>query len=72
MILRLQELSELRDGWLDGEGKAPTQAALDTADELLRRPMGIYPTEDGGIQIEMNHRLEIVVKPNGDIETWVY
>ena len=56
---RCEELAQLRDGWLDGEGKAPTKGGLDafkhawnTADtENLSLPY-LYPTPEGGIQME--------------------
>lgn len=56
---RLDELRSLADGWLEGKGKAPSKAGLDwfTAvfetqylDEL---PFPyVYPTAEGGLQIE--------------------
>lgn len=56
---RCEELAQLKDGWLDGEGKAPTKEGLkafknawDTANtEVLTLPH-IYPTPEGGIQME--------------------
>jgi hypothetical protein len=56
---RCEELSQLKDGWLDGEGKAPTKeglksfmAAWDGArTEAIPLPY-IYPTPEGGIQME--------------------
>ena len=57
--MRLDELRRLKDGWLDGLGKAPTAESLDwlartfcaqySAD--LPRPY-IYPTAEGGVQLE--------------------
>ena len=56
---RLAELQELRDGWLDGDGRAPISASLNW---LSRRfedlypsdlPLPhIYPTIDGGVLAE--------------------
>jgi hypothetical protein len=56
---RCEELAQLKDGWLDGEGKAPTRERLkafkhawDAAStESLPLPY-IYPTPEGGIQME--------------------
>jgi hypothetical protein len=56
---RLDEFSELPAGWLDGEGLAPTPAALATARALIRvllnlnvpRPR-VAPTPEGGIEAE--------------------
>lgn len=57
---RFMELEELQKGWLDGEGIAPTTAALrrariTLAELLLRlevpRPR-LYPTPEGGVQAE--------------------
>jgi hypothetical protein len=59
VVLRLDELGRLQDGWLDGEGSAPSQTLLDdlkTAfdhdfDPELPLPY-LYPTLEGGIQAE--------------------
>lgn len=56
---RCEELAQLKDGWLDGEGKAPAKEGLkafktawDAAStESLPLPY-IYPTPEGGIQME--------------------
>lgn len=56
---RLEELSELKDGWLNGKGKAPDSDALRALTHKFERffdtelPLPyIYPTPDGGIQAE--------------------
>lgn len=57
--LRLDELTALSDGWLDGAGIAPAAAQLDRLAEYfdahfaadLQLPH-IYPTAEGGIQAE--------------------
>lgn len=60
MRKRIAELAQLQDGWLDGNGLAPTKPALHRADVLaltlasvvnLPYP-GIFPSEEGGIQFE--------------------
>ena len=56
---RLDELRELNDGWLDGQGYAPVGTGLTWLaasfnryyPESLLRPR-LYPTVDGGIQAE--------------------
>lgn len=56
---RLQELKELKDGWYDGEGKAPDRHKLDKFAKTFEMiyPLDfplpyVYPTPDGGIQLE--------------------
>jgi hypothetical protein len=57
---RLEELSMLRVGWLNGEGEAISEMAVEHARQLLSalEPDGdnfrIYPMPDGGIQLENN------------------
>ena len=56
---RLDSMRQMEDGWLEGEGIAPSSEGLDwLADSFRRyfpedapRPF-LYPTEDGGIQVE--------------------
>ncbi len=56
---RLDELRQLRDGWLDGNGLAPSTASLDWLSQQFdgRYPGDLplpftYPTAEGGIQCE--------------------
>ena len=59
VLVQLDELRSLADGWLDGDGVAPDKEGLDWlagyfetyySDEL---PVPrIYPTPEGGVQIE--------------------
>jgi hypothetical protein len=59
VVLRLDELAKLKDGWLDGGGRAPSHALIDglksgfenSFDPGLPLPY-LYPTEDGGLQAE--------------------
>ncbi|MCC6186099.1 MAG: hypothetical protein IT256_02995 [Chitinophagaceae bacterium] len=59
VIYRLDEISLLEDGWLNGEGVAPTKDGLDwfanmfegNFDKNLPLPF-IFPTPEGGIQAE--------------------
>ena len=61
VTLRLEELSKLQDGWLDGRGTAPHKDSLpklaklfDTSfDSDLPLPF-FYPTPEGGLQAEWN------------------
>lgn len=58
---RLEHLATLRDGWLDGDGKAIGPGAIARADDLLRMLSEpwmpyVYPTPDGGVQIEFDRR----------------
>ncbi|MFF0339677.1 hypothetical protein [Kribbella sp. NPDC004875] len=56
---RIEELSQLRSSWLHDGTPPPSPDALDAAEQLLlacvddniKRP-GIFPTPDGGIQLE--------------------
>jgi hypothetical protein len=69
---RLTELSELQDGWLDGQGKAPSRHVLELAGHLVTTlprhvigPVRVYPTAPGGVQLEWDdehgqHHLEIL------------
>ena len=56
---RLDEFRDMRNGWMEGEGSAPSHAGLDRlADSFTRHfpneaPLPYaYPTEDGGIRME--------------------
>lgn len=72
---RLTLLSKLEDGWLNGEGKAPTAEALKAASVLgpaLPRDvyLYVYPTEAGGVSLEWTDRHgghEIEVLPDGHL-----
>ena len=56
---RLEELRDMEDGWLNGDGVAPSHAGLDWLDSSFERhfPMGlplphIFPTPEGGVEAE--------------------
>ncbi len=59
IALRFEELKKLKDGWLDGSGRAPSHEGLDWLARVLKdryphslpRPYA-YPVPDGGIQLE--------------------
>jgi hypothetical protein len=48
--MNVDHLEKLEDGWLDGEGKKQSDKAIATA-SLVNTPK-VYPTPDGGVQIE--------------------
>lgn len=72
---RLTDLSKLKDGWLDGDGKALSADALKSASVLgAALPTDVaprvYPTEAGGVSLEWNDRHgnhEIEVLPDGHL-----
>jgi hypothetical protein len=56
---RLDELRSLADGWLDGENQPPSDrviTALQSIVDMLAGPhlplVHIYPTPEGGVQLE--------------------
>lgn len=53
---RLDKLAAISDGWLDGEGRAPTPHAIATARAVLRLLPGatprLYPTPEGEVSAE--------------------
>ncbi len=60
VVVRLKEIASLPDGWLDGEGLRVQQPVIDLVEGLVREnpgwfaPAGIFPTPEGGIQIELS------------------
>lgn len=79
---RLEELRNLPDGWLDGDGAAPSSEALASAERFLGfleadvpAPV-LYPTPEGGCQAEWSREedeLEVTLcfEPDGSaIFTW--
>ena len=75
---RLDELRSLKDGWLDGEGKAPEPALLDWLSEKFDRDFPdalplphVYPTPEGGIQAEWStstREASLAIGPNRSAE----
>ncbi|MDR3619552.1 MAG: hypothetical protein P4L85_09395 [Paludisphaera borealis] len=60
---RLDALRTLRDGWLDGQGTAPSPGGLDWFAKVFNEfypddlpPPYIYPVAEGGIQLEWSIR----------------
>jgi hypothetical protein len=70
---RLTELSKLKEGWLDGHGKALTREALKQASAFGPSlpsdiSLHVYPTEEGGVSLEWRDQHgshEILVLPDG-------
>lgn len=67
---RFAELAAMQDGWYDGRGKKPTQLAVEIARSFVAcfGDAHIYPTLEGGIQIEQDadhHCWEICIGPRG-------
>jgi len=66
---RLDEFRLLKDGWLDGEGTAPSLSGLDWLSQTFERnypddlPLPyVYPTIEGGVQAEWSlGRIEITL-----------
>ena len=78
---RLRELSGLKNGWLDGEGVAPSPDGLkwlqdvwSTQGERLALPAPyLYPTLGGGLSLEWDHPAAISLEVNlstrlGDVD----
>ena len=74
---RMTELKQLQDGWLDGSGLRPTDAAIGAAEHFLnKRPdlassFRIYPMENGGVAFEFELRgweFSIEFGPEGRVE----
>jgi hypothetical protein len=71
-VQRLAELSKIEDGWLDGGGKRPTDAAIAQAFRfIVENPSfydgcGIFPTEIGGILIEGHDADSVYVEISPD------
>ena len=55
---RLNELARLEAGWLDGSGVIIQTASVDFFHSLFAKwpdiPGGLFPTEEGGLQLEIS------------------
>lgn len=79
---RLLRLAHMRDGWLDGDGHAPSYIALDAARDVLMRLEerglalpGVFPMEDGGVQLEWASGegvISLEVSPDFDLSIFGY
>ena len=79
LVVRLNELRSLEDGWLDGKGEAPPQAGIDWLESVFIVNFDkvilphLYPTEAGGIQAEWtlgNRELVLDVDLNNKKGYW--
>ena len=65
---RLDEFRNMRNGWLEGTGKAPDHAGLDWLSATFERhyPKGVplphtYPTPEGGVEMEWSFGSQTVI-----------
>ena len=56
---RLEELRDMKDGWLDGDGNAPSRVGIDWLASSIERHFPadlpspyIFPTPEGGVEAE--------------------
>ena len=56
---QIYDLRQLKDGWLEGQGKAPSKEGLDWLSQAFDKHYSgdlplpyLYPTEPGGVQAE--------------------
>ena len=79
-VARLKEIASLPDGWLDGEGLRVLQPAIDVVEGLVREnldwfaPAGIFPTPEGGIQIELSQDQKdftIIIDATGNLSGYL-
>lgn len=73
--LRLSAIAEMDAGWMDGEGERITSSAIEQAKVIIEfgrtwfNTAGIFPTLDGGIQIENSidgDEYTFVISPSGE------
>ena len=76
-MARLTDLGNLRDGWHDGEGSAPSAEAIKVAKTFLRqRPslagaLSVFPTLAGGVLLEFEVRgwdYSVEIEADGGLE----
>ena len=77
---RLDELHRLDDGWMDGEGQAPSAALLDRLRKQLSGldlaafpPPFLYPTLEGGVQAEWSadgYEVSLEFPASGEVGVW--
>ena len=68
VLARLDEFRNIRDGWLEGSGTAPSHTGLDWLATAFKKfcPDSIplphtYPTPDGGVRMEWSHNDNAVI-----------
>jgi hypothetical protein len=74
---RLDELSSLEAGWLDGDGIPPDAVVIGRARRILADLMSfevprprVFPTPEGGVQAEWtveNHEISVTFEPDGKL-----
>ena len=78
--LQLDDIRALKRGWLDGEGRAPSQSGIDWIESRLHRYLAadlprpyLYPTEAGGVQLEWSiesNEISIEVNLESHLGIW--
>jgi hypothetical protein len=77
LISRINEIAQLNDGWLDGEGEAISSKAAEMAKEFVVRSLSMvalmraYPSIEGGVTLQLrNERFSASVdfEAGGEIE----
>jgi hypothetical protein len=73
IFAQIEDLRQLKDGWLNGEGLAPSKQGLDWVAETLdqyftdKTAPYLYPMPDGGVRAEWSiRRIEIAIDINID------
>jgi len=74
---RLDELSRLAEGWIDGEGVQPDAVVLQRARTVLRGLLNfdvplprVFATPEGGVQAEWtveSHEISVKFEPDGSL-----
>ena len=77
---QLGELRGMEDGWLDGEGRAPSLQLIDWLADSFKNhypaegePPYLYPTVEGGVQAEWSlgsHEISLCFHPDDRTGQW--
>lgn len=78
--LRLEQIAKLKDGWMDGKGRAPASGKLAWLTEAFETYFStelplpyLYPTAEGGVQAEWRlHDWSITLEMNLDTQEGEY
>lgn len=77
MIQRLDEIANVKEGWLDGDGTAISPRAIEKAREFVIRSLNLvgsmlaFPSPEGGVTIQMRNDQysgSIDFEPEGEVE----
>jgi len=83
ILKRIEGLRSLKDGWVDGEGRAVSSYVCDLARTVITdakwfRPY-MYPTFDGGLNLEWDVELddcteyhELQLNPDKSVRYWYF